>query len=71
MKKQPLPDFLVAPPNGSDLIIEGLLHRESLAPRKQPTVPRVWFKDAKRGERVLSVRHGQDLESRIAGLSVL
>jgi hypothetical protein len=39
MKKQPLPDFSVIPPNGLDLIIEGLLHRESLAPRKQQLCP--------------------------------
>jgi hypothetical protein len=39
MKKNPLPDFSVSPPNGSDLIIEGFLHRESLAPRQQELCP--------------------------------
>jgi hypothetical protein len=39
MKKQPLPDFLVAPPDGSQLIIERFLHSESLAPRQQQLCP--------------------------------
>jgi hypothetical protein len=39
MKKQPLPNFSVAPPVTSELIIEALLHRESLAPRKQLACP--------------------------------
>jgi hypothetical protein len=35
MKKQPLPDSLVAPPDGSQLIIERFLHSQSLALRQQ------------------------------------
>jgi hypothetical protein len=39
MKKQPAPYFSIPPPAGSELIIEALLHRESLAPRTLQVCP--------------------------------
>ncbi len=39
MEKQPLPDFSVRPPARSELLVEGVLQRESLALRQQQLCP--------------------------------